>query len=330
MSVHAGLISDLVGPRFHKREVALWSGAAVLVVAAHVGSAWLIHQSSPLPPPPDEAPPAIMLDLAPMVVAPDAVPMDIAETVDSAMTEQVEEPVETAEQVTEEMDPVEETEVAEAVPEEVQEVAPDTMETEQAPEVVPEETITEAEEVVPDLIEVPLPEVAMAIPEPRPEIEEPKPVVRKKAEKKPAKEKPVEKEPAEKTTKKRTPPKASAPSVRSAENSSRAAAPAARQGSSGSSMSPANWVAKVNARMARGKRYIKAKGEGTVWVRFTVGDGGDVQSVSVTRSSGDPELDKSAAAMVQRISPLPAPPPGVNRRLSIPIVVEPSGRKRRR
>jgi protein TonB len=318
MSVHAGLISDLVGPRFHKREVALWSGAAVLVVAAHVGSAWLIHQSSPLPPPPDEAPPAIMLEMiAPTVVMPNAVPLDMAEIAESQATESVEEPVETAEPVTEEMDPVEETEVAEAVPEEVQEVAPDTVETEQAPEVVPEETITEAEEVVPDLVEVPLPEVAMAIPEPRPEIEEPKPVVRKKADQKPAREKPAENKPAEKTTKK-TPPKPSVSAQKSAQNAPRAAsARSATAGAGASASDIARWQSQVRRKIQRTLRSMNRKGD--VHVTFTINAGGRLQSSSVSRSSGDARLDREALSMVRRASPVPAPPPGAKLHLTIPI-----------
>ena len=101
----------------------MWSLAALLVVAAHAGSDGYL--SSRARPSRGRKPhPPLMLDLAPMHVAPEAVPMDSAEQVDSSMAEQSDEPVEKVEpgrwrrcgachRPAGEVEPIEQTELAE-------------------------------------------------------------------------------------------------------------------------------------------------------------------------------------------------------------------------
>lgn len=53
--------------------------------------------------------------------------------------------------------------------------------------------------------------------------------------------------------------------------------------------------------------------KGQVVVRFTVGDAGDVEDVSIVQSSGKPAVDEAAEAMVRGAAPYPPPPPGGQR-----------------
>jgi TonB family protein len=66
-------------------------------------------------------------------------------------------------------------------------------------------------------------------------------------------------------------------------------------------------------RHKRGLSIGRQKAERDVQIRFRIENGGNVLSVSVTRSSGSDELDKAAIAMVRNSSPVPTPPEGVNK-----------------
>jgi protein TonB len=101
---------------------------------------------------------------------------------------------------------------------------------------------------------------------------------------------------------------------------------AARQSASGmfaSSVSPARWQSRLMAHLERRKRYpAGAKSrheEGIVYVRFRIDETGKVLSASLARSSGFPELDDEVLSLVQRASPVPAPPPDVNRTVTAPV-----------
>ncbi|MBL8583635.1 MAG: TonB family protein [Rhizobiaceae bacterium] len=355
MNASAAHLPELLAPRFERRELSLWVAAALLVVAAHAVALFAASRSQDPEPYLDESPPAVMLELAPMLVAPEAVPEQVAELVDSsASAEPVTEPVEQAEAVPPpdtvplaepdpvdtvverivpdaEEAPVETPETAKAEPlDEPEEIVPETATAEPAetpPAAVAAETAAaepveavrpeEVEEVVPALMEAPLPEVAMAVPEPRPErvepVEEAKPEPKKEA-------KPTKKAAPRAT--KQPAPAASAPSRKSAEDAPKAASPKA-QGATGKSVSPARWQSRVNAHLNRHKRFPRgASTNGVVTVRFTINPSGAVQSVSVARSSGDPALDSAAVDMVNRASPVPAPPPEIAKpRMSLTVPV---------
>lgn len=89
----------------------------------------------------------------------------------------------------------------------------------------------------------------------------------------------------------------------------------------------ATWAGKVMAHLERRKRYPEAALErgatGTVLVRFTIDDEGNVLSSSLVRSSGVPELDREVLSLVKRASPVPAPPPGVQKTLTAPVAFFP-------
>lgn len=107
-----------------------------------------------------------------------------------------------------------------------------------------------------------------------------------------------------------------------AQQAPRAAAPQTSSGSA-SNVSPARWQSRLMAHLERRKRYPSAakrqRKQGVAQVRFSIDANGNVGSVSLTRSSGVPELDAEVVSLVRRASPVPAPPPGVNRTIVVPI-----------
>ncbi len=293
MSKAASFHADSLSLNLSKGEMALWSGAAAFVLAAHLTGAWYLQRVQPVEAPSLDAAPAIMMELAPMAVAPEAVLNEMAEMVDSAPAEQVEE--------VEEVDPVEEPVLEEEVVEE------EPVETEEIAEVEP---LEEVDEVVEEIEEVPLPEVAMAVPQRRPVPEKPKPV-----------EKPVEKKVEKKVVRKKSAPQIA--STKSADDAPKAAAPRVTKAAAGSGMSPARWQSRVNAHLNRYKRYPSgARGVGIATVSFTINPGGDVIAVSLARSSGDPAFDTAAVELVRRASPVPAPPPDIAKsRMSLVVPI---------
>ncbi|MEQ1954147.1 TonB family protein [Mesorhizobium sp. CN2-181] len=359
----ATAISTMLLPRLQRHEMLLWSGATLVALLLHAGTGWQAYRWASAEPPTDEAAPAaIMIDLSPATVQSEAVPSDTPDTVDSFDAEAVDEPVELAETVPaadtpvdqveefDKVDPLQETVVDEITPENARPVEPEPVEraeaAETAPEVVTETsevapemieptvepTTAEAEEVIPDIVEAPLPEVAVAVPEPRPveadaepapakrePAEEPKPAAKAKPVEKP---KPVEtvKEAKKAPPKKQPVPKASIAAKKSAQDAPKAAVAAGANGGSGSNMSPATWQKKVYRHIVRRQRG--GSGRGKVNIRFSVSPSGDVLSVSVGASSGNPKVDAAAVSLVERSSPVPAPPPDLpkaQRTIFVPI-----------
>ncbi|PPJ48493.1 energy transducer TonB [Rhizobium sp. KAs_5_22] len=263
----------------------------------------------------DAAPPAvIMIELAPEPVAevtqeeqivPDQVD---AEEIKTASHEPAPEPAE--EPLPEPMPqpipepPVEE--VVEKVPEPV--IEPPPMVPEPLPE--PVEEINPIEQMVMAQLE----NVAVPIPVGRPP--PPKPV-KEKSKKAP------EKKRAEKP---RTPPPPASQAARKAKvevaQSDRTAAKVTSTGG-GRNVSPAKWQSRLMSHLERRKRYPSEarsnREEGIVYVRFRIDDGGNVLSVSLSRSSGHSSLDQAVLDMVRRASPVPAPPPGVSKTITAPV-----------
>lgn len=289
--------------------ITLWLFAGTVVLAAHGAAGWWVMRERPQPMASAPEPAAIMIDLAAAPMAPAAVEDQIApDEVDAEAAEAVEaEPVEEIE-LAEAVEPVVEPVEPEVV-EEIEEILPETVE---AIEPEPVEEIEPIEEQVAalDPVEVPLPQVR-----PEPPKEEVKEKPREKPRKKPE---PVKAKPK--------------PSQQSVErNKAQVQAPreapraAAQQNSSGSSssVSPARWQARVASHLERRKRYPstarKQGQQGTAQVRFTIDGSGNVQSVALVRSSGVALLDEEVVALVRRASPVPAPPPGVNRTIVVPI-----------
>ena len=274
--------TDSIGVRESFSELALWAGASLLVLSLHVGAAmWLLREPDMIAA--DDTPPA-------------AIMIELAETPEATETEENEiSPDEVmsdasaaAEKVEEPVDePVLEQEVVQDEPEPVEEE--------------PREEIVQLEKV-----EVPLPVAKPKPPEPKKEI-----VKKDESKKKPVKQR--EQASAKQAV------KAQAQVTQSSRN-------AARQSASGlfaSSMTPARWQSRLMAHLERRKKYPSGaksrREEGTVYVRFRIDDSGKVLSATLARSSGWPELDNEVLSLVQRASPVPAPPPDVNKTITAPV-----------
>lgn len=249
-----------------------WTAAVALVVGAHGGAVWMTLHWKSAEAPAGEPPPAVMIELAPLAVAPEAPPEDIAPG--PQMTEAEAEPVpETPDK------PVEK-------PEDV-------------PEPVVQETVEKPIEKLPEKPN------AEAVLSPAPEEPKAEPV-----KKPPPKPKTVQKK-RPPDPKKHRAPQTTAPPTSQAQRADRAAAPSA-SASLNPSMSPASWRGSLMAHLNRHKRFpAGAAGIGTVTVAFTIDRSGRVLSARLVRGSGDPALDAEAVSLPRRASPVPAPPPDV-------------------
>lgn len=289
-------------------EWLLWTTAGVLVVTAHAGAVAYLMREPMVAMEDSGPPPAIMIELAP---EPEAVLTDETEV----STEQVDaEEVKTAssEPLPEPVEPP----PVQPLPEPIPEPEPEPEVTEQIveppPVVEPEPEPEPIEEVDPveELVMAQLENVEVPIPMVRPPKLDPKI------------EKPVE--PKKKTVKKQQAPASQAARQAKAEvaQADRNAAAVSSSGA-GRSVSPAKWQSRLMSHLERRKRYPSEarsnREEGTVYVRFRIDDAGNVLSVSLSRSSGSTALDNAVVAMVRNASPVPAPPPGVNKTITAPV-----------
>lgn len=102
--------------------------------------------------------------------------------------------------------------------------------------------------------------------------------------------------------------------------SSRAAkgSSAAKGKVSASTGSTINYAAIVRAKVAARKPAGGGR-RGAVVVAFGVSRSGGMSFASISRSSGDPVLDRSVLAAVRSAGPFPTPPPGAGLRFAIPF-----------
>lgn len=260
-----------------------WTAAVAIVTAAHGGAIWMtLGWKSPAEAA-GEPPAAVMIELAPLAVSPEAPPQDVAPGPE--MTEAQ----------------------AEAIPADPAkaEEKPD-----EKPEPVVQETVEQPVEKLPERLN------AAAVLTPTPEEPKPEPVKKKP----PPKVKTVEKKkPID--PKKRSAPQTTAPPTSQAQRADRAAAPHS-SASLSPSMSPASWRGALMAHLNRHKRFpAGATGTGIVTVAFTIDRSGRVLSARLVRGSGDAALDNEAVALARRASPVPAPPPNVGGGGSIVLAV---------
>ena len=279
-----------------------WLMAIAVVVAVHGGATWLALGWKRAALTPNELPPAMIIDLAPIAVAPEAPPQEIAPG--PRMTEAQPEPP-TPELLTPEP----------PTPAEQEMLAPTPPEPPKMAEIPPEEaTPTSAPEIKPP--EVPQTQKADAVLTPPPP--PPKPEIRKNPT--PNKQLAERKRPIEPDPPKRR--QTSAPASAQAPQFRRTAAPPSGASAS-SAVSPASWKGELVAHLNRYKRFPPgASGSGTVAVSFTISRSGQVLSARLAGSSGDAALDAEAASLPRRASPVPAPPAGFGGgaiTLSVPI-----------
>ena len=309
--------------RLDLREAIAWTSAAAIVLAAHLAIAYAAQHFRPSDPAGGDSPPALTIELAPMVSVPAvAEQAEPADEVAPEMAEPVDEPETIAAAEPEAVERAEETPIDEAV-DPPADNPPDIVEPDQMVEAEPVEAQpVEApqkplDEVVPDVAIAVDPEVVVPLPEAAPV--KAKPTAKKKVEKsapkavqKKAETPAPKKEKAKKTSK----PAASASAAKSA--------PTGAAGKSKPRVSSANWKAKVVSWLRRHQRYpagAKSRREqGNVQVAFSIDGGGRVKSARISRSSGNAELDRAALDMVRRSSPVPAPPDGeTTRSLVVPV-----------
>ncbi|MFD1330633.1 energy transducer TonB [Methylopila musalis] len=289
--------------RLSRREGAIiWVSAGALALALHLGvAAWLMREAAVQPA--DGAPPAaVMIDLSP---EPEAVMTEANEiSPDEASSE-----ASTAAQQVEALAPEDAAEPEETEQEQPVEETPERTELEPDP--------AEAQEPEPDDVVAEEPEAALPVaratrPTERPEATRPPP-------RRERKEKPQPR-PQRRQDQARAAMQAQAQVTPSNRNA------AAQTASGVSAASPAAWRARLMAHLERRKRYpagAKSRRErGVAYVRFTIDDSGAVLSTSLARSSGFPELDAEVVALVRRASPLPAPPPGVQKTVTAPVRFE--------
>jgi protein TonB len=274
--------TDSIGVRESFSELALWAGASLLVLCLHVGAAmWLLREPDMIAA--DDTPPA-------------AIMIELAETPEATETEE------------NEISPDEVMSDASAAAEKVEEPVDEPVLEQEVVQDEPEPVEDEPREEIAQLdkVEVPLPVAKPKPPEPKKEI-----VKKDEPKKKPVKQR--EQASAKQAV------KAQAQVTQSSRN-------AARQSASGlfaSSLTPARWQSRLMAHLERRKKYPSGaksrREEGTVYVRFRIDDSGKVLSATLARSSGWPELDNEVLSLVQRASPVPAPPPDVNKTITAPV-----------
>ncbi|MET3589479.1 protein TonB [Bartonella silvatica] len=85
------------------------------------------------------------------------------------------------------------------------------------------------------------------------------------------------------------------------------------------------WLAKVQAQLEMQKKYVVgqriSRAKGTVKLEFRVHEQGSIFSRRVVVSAGNPELDRLAMAVLQRLSSFPPPPPSkVNKIIRVSLI----------
>ncbi len=266
----------------------------MLVAAGHIILALVILHARDDMPNGAENPPAIMIELAPLAVAPPA----------EEMTD-----VPPAPTKTEEAQPEETTPPTPPTPDVVPPVVPPPELPQMAQPDVPPPPPPVMEPppqavTVPEAPLAPKPEVVLA-PPPKPAAPpKPAPKVEKKVVK------PEHKPPAERTA---------APRHVDAAPSRNAAAPSQAAGTP--SMSSSAWQSLVSARLNSVKQCPggASGSHGVATVSFTITGGGGVGGAHLAGSSGTSALDQEAVGMVHRASPYPPPPGGRPVSLSVPI-----------
>lgn len=257
-----------------------WSLAALLVAGAHGTAGWVVANWQGAEAAPGATPAAVMIELAPLAVAPEA-PQDLApgqEMVEAQPEPEPPKPVEPPKEM--EPQPSEEPE----------------------PVAVPQPEIK-----IPELPS--LPDAAAMLAPPPPKNEEPPPPPKEVKRKPPPKPKVVAERKKPIHPDKPRAEQTSAPAAQ-AQVSDRAAAPAPGA-SSASPAAAASWRGSLIAHLNRFKRFPNGATPGTVQVAFSIDRGGRVTSARLVRGSGDAALDDEAVAMIRRASPVPAPPDGM-------------------
>jgi len=281
-----------------------WSLAIAVVVGAHGVAGWMLVTWQRAEAAMGAPPAAVMIELAPLPVAPEAPPQEVAPGPEMVEAQPEPQPPQPVVETPPEPEP--------PPPEPVVEPPP----VEPPPEPTPQPVVQPEPEIkIPELPSLPDAAAVLAPPPPPPPPARPKIVERKPPPKKVVeRRKPInpEKPPAERTT---AQPRAQAPVAPTA------AAPA-EGAATASAASRANWRGTLVAHLNRFKRFPGGANPGTVQVAFSIDRAGRVLSARLVGASGDALLDEEAVAMIRRASPVPAPPEGLGGgsiSLSVPV-----------
>ncbi|MEO9299919.1 energy transducer TonB [Devosia alba] len=303
-------------------EVLLWASAALIVLSASivlvtVTSNWRTAQALPGAPPP-----AIMIELAEIAVAPPV--EDIA--ADEGELSAQQQPVQAAAanpQAATPVEPLQPEPLPEQVSSPVNSVTPTPIEPLDAvAPVVPKQRLEPVvaetiEELVPDLLEADA-EVAVPIP-----VALPASVTEQRkrfAEQLARRQRQREQQPQVASAQR-------APRSVEAQPSPRTAAPQQTETTRAApSISPQQWQSQIVAHLNRAKRYPNdarnRREEGAPHLQFTIDRAGQVVSARIVRSSGFRALDEAALEMISRASPVPPPPAEIGGRsimLTVPV-----------
>lgn len=268
-----------------------WAVAILVVAGGHGAAGWMIVTWQRAEAAMGTPPAAVMIELAPLAVAPEAPPQEIAPGPEMVEAQPEPQPEPVIEKPPEPEPPP---------PEPVVEPPPPV----EPPPVVKPQPVAQPEPEI-KIPELPkLPDAAAVLapppppPTPRPKVVERKPPPKKVVERR----KPInqDKPPAERT---------SAPTAQ-AQDAPTAAAPS-QGASSAPSVSPASWRGTLLAHLNRYKRFPGGANPGIVQVSFSIDRSGRVLSARLISGSGDAALDEEAVAMVRRASPVPPPPAGL-------------------
>jgi protein TonB len=277
-----------------------WGMAAMIVAAVHFTAAWAALIWRQVEATPDAPPSAIMIDLAPLPVAPPAPPQEVAPGPQMTEAQPVPTPdTRTATDETPDLTPP--TPVATPEPPKPDPAPAEPQQTAQElkPDVPPPPQPQDIK--VPDLPKEDNAQATLAPPPPpssKPKAhKEPPPKAHEAERKKPINpDKPKHRE----TT---------APPSSITARSNTAAVPSAGSGVS-PSVSPSTWKSELLAHLNRYKRYPSgAASTGTASVAFTIARSGQVLAAHLIGSSGNPALDAEAVSLPRRASPVPPPPP---------------------
>ncbi len=297
--------------REQARDAALWTGAAIVVAALHVGLAVAYLLLKPAPEGRAEAP---VIDVAfmpaespPAPAAPEALPAEPTPPVERSSIEPIkDEPVASEQAVVEPDPPVK----AEPTPEPEPPPPPVAL---AAPEPVAEPPSADQLTVAPP----PPPKPAEAAPEPKKMVAPPEHTTRKPAE---------EKEKEEREKHKTAPPK---PAAAPGSKPTRVAlAPNPGADSAGAREARASWESEVLARIRRAATYSTngSRDSGTARIAFTVDRNGRLVSRRIAGSSGSSALDGAAMSVIERAQPFPHFPAGMTQAqiaLTVPLHLHP-------
>ena len=295
-------------------EVLVWALAALVVLSASAAGAVLALSWRSVPDLPGAPPPAIMIELAEIAVAPRvedvaadegelSLPQEVRPAFEPSQGEAA--PEEVVEPIAPEILPEPVNEPAEPV-----QPAPVEPADARTPVERVEEVVTEtADEVVSDVVEaisevvVPMPVALPAsITEQRRRFAEQQERERRRRE--------------QQAQQQQAASAPTAPRSIEAEPSQRMAAPQETETTRAiPNISPQQWQSRIIAHLNRARRYPDGarnrREEGVPHLQFTIDKAGQVLSARIVRSSGFLALDEAALEMVHRASPLPAPPAGI-------------------